>query len=462
MSDLQFIPSAMEAQRAFFRSGKTRPVSFRKEQLRVLRDVLQRHESRLFEALHVDLRKPNFESFITETGFLIREINEALRHVDLWAKPERVRESLLNFPSRSRILAHPYGTALVISPWNYPLMLGLSPAVGAMAAGNTVLLKPSEMAVHTAQVLEELVNEAFDPAYFRVVQGNAETSQALIDARPDYVFFTGSPRVGSLVMQQAAQYLIPVTLELGGKSPCIVDETANISLAGKRIAYGKFLNAGQTCITPDFVVVHKSKETALVEALTRSIQAFYSSDPAKSPDYGRIINEGHWKRLVNYLQDGEVLSGGNHEASERYIEPTLLRIQDLETPIMNEEIFGPILPICTYETEQELESILARNPNPLAFYVFSQSRKHKHALLEQQAFGGAMVNDTIEYLINGHLPFGGIGKSGMGRYHGKFSFDAFSHRKAVMEKSSRIDLPLKYPPFNNKLAWMRRLFRWAG
>jgi len=453
------VKQLLGSQQAYFRSGATRELSFRKKQLKRLRQMLSENREACEAALFQDLHKSAEEAFLTEIGFLIREINHAIKHVEDWAAPKSVPGSVLNFPSRSQILQQPYGNALIISPWNYPLMLALSPVVGAIAAGNTVVMKPSELAPHTSQLLANLAPRYFESEFLAVVTGGVSATQALLQEPWDYVFFPGSTRVGKIVMKAAAEHLTPVTLELGGKSPCIIDETAVISAAAKRVMYGKFVNCGQTCIAPDYVVIHESKYEAFVSQAKQAIQQFFGNDARKSADFGRIIHEDHWNRLVNYLSDGEVLAGGAHDVSDRYIEPTLLHVEDTGKPVMQEEIFGPILPILTYTTEEELQQILDQNPNPLALYLFSRNTSFRKRILTNTSFGGGMVNDTLEYLVNGALPFGGIGQSGMGGYHGQHSFQTFSHAKSVMHKPARFEIPLKYPPLKRKGKLLRALFR---
>jgi len=453
------IPSIVEAQKSFFYTDTTKEIGFRKKQLNLLKQALKAKEQALYEALKADLGKPIFESFVAEFGYLLRDIDHTLAHMDLWAERERVADTVITFPSKGFIYKEPYGVVLVISPWNYPLQLALAPAIGAIAAGNTVVIKPSEFAPHVAEVISDLCSENFDPEFLVTVQGGVEETQTLLKQPIDYLFFTGSPAVAKHIMKPVGEQLIPHTLELGGKSPCIVDKSANISLSAKRIVYGKFFNAGQTCIAPDYVLVDKEVAQQLLDAMKVAVRNLFGDDPKTSDDYGRIIHQNHLKKLTGYLSSGKVEIGGEVDEHSLYLAPTVLSNVGFEDPVMQDEIFGPILPVLTYQKEEEIVPVVRRFEKPLAFYHFTKNGKLKNQLIRQLNFGGGVINDTLEHLIHRELPFGGVGQSGIGAYHGKYSFETFSHRKSILQKSSWIDLPLKYPPYGKKLNLIRKLFK---
>lgn len=454
------ISALLERQRACFRSGKTRDVAFRINSLQKLKQAIEANEQALCAALAEDLGKPELEAVISETAMVIREIEFLCRHLRRWAAPQRVRSSLLNFPSRGTVSCEPLGVALIIGPWNYPVQLVLSPLVGALAAGNCALLKPSELAVHTSAVVSRIIAETFDPDHVCVVEGGPEVSQALLEQRFDIVFFTGSTRVGRLVMQAAARHLTPVLLELGGKSPAIVDADANLAIAARRIVWGKFFNAGQTCVAPDYLLVHADVKQALLDRMVTQIGEFYGPDPKLSPDYARIINAAHFERLAGYLADGEIVAGGEADRSRRYLAPTILDGVSWDASVMQEEIFGPILPVLSFTEQEDVVELVERHATPLALYYFSQNTDKQRRIMTARAFGGGCINDTIVHLTEHHLPFGGVGTSGQGRYHGKASFEAFSHRKSVLQRGTWLDLPLRYPPYAGKLRWIKALFKW--
>lgn len=456
----QRIRHLVQQQRAFFATGKTLDLEFRMAQLRFLQQAIRRHEQALFDAMYADFRKPAFESFATEVGFVELELKLTLKKLKDWVKPKKVKETIINFPASSYIHSSPYGIALIIGPWNYPFNLLMAPLIGAMAAGNCALLKPSEIAPHTAAAIAKLAKETFDEAYIAVAEGGVEVTQQLLAQRYDYIFFTGSTRVGQIVMKAAAEHLTPVTLELGGKSPAIVAEDADIRLAARRIAWGKFLNAGQTCVAPDYLLVHEQVKEELVQQLAKCIREFYGDEPEQSPDYARIINDRHFDRLAAYLQQGTTRAGGQTNSTSRYIAPTLLDQVTWEHPVMQEEIFGPILPILTYRKLEEAIDVVNAHEKPLALYFFSSSEIKKEAVLRCTQFGGGCINDTISHLTNPNLPFGGVGGSGMGSYHGKNSFDLFSHQKSVVHRGTWLDLPLRYPPYGNRLPMLRKFFKW--
>jgi aldehyde dehydrogenase (NAD+) len=446
-------------QQAYYRSGATRPIDFRKQQLGRLRDSLLRFEPELFAALKQDLNKSELESYSTELGIVLNEIGIAIRDVGRWAKPRRVRTPLTHFGASSRIIPEPLGTTVIIGPWNYPLQLIIMPLIGAIAAGNTAILKPSELAPATSQAIADLVRATFDPEYVAVVQGGADTSTELLKLPVDHIFFTGSPAVGKIVMEAAAKQLIPVTLELGGKSPCIVHKDANLVLAARRIIYGKATNAGQTCVAPDYLLVHRDVKSRLIELMSGEITSLYGSRPIDNPDYGAIVNERHFGRLLGYLEDGRIMIGGESDASTRKLAPTLLEGTPLDSRVMTEEIFGPILPVLEYESLEEAIAIIARNPKPLALYLFSDSSRVQRRIEDNVSFGGGCINDTIVHLATPYLPFGGVGTSGVGSYHGEYGFRTFSHYKSILKQTSRFDFPFRYPTSRWGLAVLRKLLR---
>lgn len=447
----------VKTQQQFFNSGKTLDTSFRKEQLHKLKNILKEHEDEIYEALDKDFRKPPFESHATELFVLYQEIDHLIANIDRWAKNTKVKGSLINFPSKSYIKPQPYGVVLVIAPWNYPVQLALNPALGAIAAGNTTILKPSEHAPNTSGLLTSLVNNNFDPGFLHVVEGDAQTTQSLLAEPLDYIFFTGSTHVGKIIMKSAAEQLTPLTLELGGKSPAIVDQSADLSLAAKRIAWGKFINAGQTCVSPDYVYVHTSMHTQLCRLIQKEIHSFYGDDPSQSNDFARIINDKHFNRLANLITPGKVFHGGSTKSETRYIEPTILTGITWDDAVMQEEIFGPILPILPFDDLDKVISTLQNKSNPLALYLFSTNDKNQKKVIRNLQFGGGCINDTVAHLGNSELPFGGIGNSGFGLYHGKTSFDTFTHPKSIMKKSNWLDIPLRYPPYKGKLKWLKKL-----
>ena len=450
------IPMIVAAQRAFFATHATRDLSWRLAALDKLEKAILAFEARLTQALHADLRKCAFETYVTEIGQVLGELRLHKRKLRAWARPQRVPGVLTNFPSSNQILREPYGLALIIAPWNYPFYLVMNPLVGALSAGNCAVLKPAEYTPHTSAAIAELIRETFPPEYVTVVTGGTEENQALLDERFDHIFFTGSTSLGRIVMEKAARHLTPVCLELGGKSPCIVDRDADLAVAGRRIAWGKFLNAGQTCVAPDYVLVHQDVKDALVAELKKAIRQMYGEDPRTSPDYPRIINGQRLTHLKRLMQDGAILSGGTCVEAERYLAPTLMDGVRPEDPIMQEEIFGPLLPILTFATLGEAVTFVNARPKPLALYYFSSSRHSQELVLAQTSSGGACLNDTVCHLGNHHLPFGGVGSSGMGGYHGWHSFDAFSHRRGVLSKPTWIDLPLRYAPYLGKLNLVKR------
>lgn len=451
----------VQEHRLFFHSGRTRSVSFRLEQLGRLKDSIERNERLLHDALYKDLRKSELEAYATEIGLVLDSIRYTMKHLRRWAKPKRVKTPLFLMPSTSRILSEPYGTVLIISPYNYPVYLFLEPLIGAIAAGNCAVLKPSEMTPNVSAALHTIIAETFDEAYVRIVEGEREATSALLAAAFDYIFFTGSVLVGKIVMEAAAKQLIPVTLELGGKSPVIVDRSANLSIAAKRIIWGKLLNAGQTCIAPDYVLVHEDVKDALVGKMKDTIAAFYGANPGLSPDFGRIVNERHFHRLATIIDRdrANVIAGGRVDKADLYIEPTLLAAKSWDDAAMSEEIFGPILPILPFRELEEAVSQIIDRPKPLSLYLFTENRAVEREVLERISFGGGCVNDTVMHVSSAYMPFGGVGHSGIGGYHGKYSFDLFSHKKSILKKSTKISIELPYPPYKDKLKWLRKLLK---
>jgi aldehyde dehydrogenase (NAD+) len=446
---------------AFFNTGATRPYAFRKEQLLKLKKAVLRYEKEFYEALYTDLKKSPEEIWVTEIGFLIAEINHTLKHLRQWMHKEKVPTNLLNLPSRSYVYKEPLGTVLIIGPWNYPLQLLFTPLAGAIAAGNCVVLKPSEFAPATAAVMKKLIAETFPPNYIMYAEGDgaAVVPQLMESFRFDHVFYTGSTHVGKLVYQMAASKLVPVTLELGGKSPCIVEADANLKVAARRIAMTKFSNAGQMCVAPDYVLVHASVKDALIKELIDCIGKFFSEVPSDSYNYGKIINEKQFNRLQQYLDHGTIVYGGGHDAATLYMQPTLIENVPLDTSVMGDEIFGPLLPILSFTTFREAKDIISLNPNPLALYVFTSSESTEKKWIEEVSFGGGCINNASWHLTNFNLPFGGRGNSGMGRYHGRYSFDVFSHSKAIMKTPTWFDPGIKYPPFKGKLNLFKKIIR---
>lgn len=452
------IPELLKMQHEFFQSGKTKDVAFRKKALIKLQKAIERKEDKICEALYKDFKKPKFESIATEIAIIKKELKTAIKNIKSWSKPTSVKSSLLNFPSSDFIYPQPYGTVLIISPWNYPFQLSIAPLIGAIAAGNTAVLKLSEHTPHTAAILEELIIGIYSPEYIDVVLGGKIVSKELLYHKWDYVFFTGSVQVGRLVARAIAEHLTPATLELGGKNPCIVDQTAKIKLAAKRIVFGKFINAGQTCIAPDYVLIQENIKNKFLEALKNEIIAFYGKNPKLSKDFARIINIEQFNRLIELIDKDKVLIGGENDENDLYIAPTVLVNPSLNSQIMQEEIFGPILPVLVYQTESDIDFIVNKFPNPLAIYLFTENKAFAKKVINTYSFGGGTINDTLVHFVNNRLPFGGVGNSGMGAYHGKFSFDTFSHKKAITKRSTWIDISLRYAPYKNKIKWLKKLF----
>lgn len=458
MEDINLI---FKNQKEFFESGKTINVDYRIKNLKKLNDIIKKNEDKILSELKKDLRKSNFEGYVTEVGILYDDINFHIKNVKKWSSEEKRKSPIVYYPSKSYIYKEPYGVTLIIGPFNYPFQLVIAPLIGAISAGNTAIIKPSENSRNIALLLEKLINENFPEEYLRVVNplGGKETVSLLLDKPFDYIFFTGSVRVGKLVMQKAAQHLTPVTLELGGKSPCIVDSDAKLKLAAKRIVWGKFLNAGQTCVAPDYLCVHKSVKDELLKLIINEIRIQFGENVRNSEDYPRIVNKSSLERLSGYLNDGKIYYGGNIDEDNLYMEPTLIIKPDLNSPLMSDEIFGPILPILVYEDLDNVIKFINHREKPLALYYFSESKKKIKYVLTSTTSGGVTINDTIIHVANPNLPFGGVGNSGVGKYHGKESFETFTHNKSVMKRGTFIEFNIRFAPYKNKLNLVKRIMK---
>jgi aldehyde dehydrogenase (NAD+) len=452
------LSSNLQSLRDFFDSRATREYAFRHRQLFMLRQAVLKYEKDIADALFKDLRKSREESYFSETGLVLADISLCLKNLRQWMRPKRVPTNLVNFPSTNKIFRDPLGVVFIIAPWNYPFQLLFLPLVGAIAGGNCALLKPSELAPATELVVEKIIRELFPPHYIQIKRGDgAELVPALMNAfRFDHIFYTGSITVGRKIYQQAASALIPVTLELGGKSPAVVEGDANILVTARRLAFGKFLNAGQTCIAPDYLLVHRSVKDQLVHELRKTIADFFGTDSSQSDYYGKIINEKRFESLLSYIPQGRILAGGNYDKSRLYIAPTLMDEVGTDCPVMKEEIFGPILPIFVFDSMEEAVGLIRKNPDPLAMYIFTSNRKKEVAWIDAVPFGGGCINNTAYQYANPHLPFGGIGRSGIGAYHGKYSYYVFTHAKPVLKTPVWIDPKIRYPPFSGRL----NIFKW--
>ncbi len=435
-------------------------IDFRKKSLEDLLENIIRYENDIVDALFKDFGKPAFEAVLTETNYVISDLKYTIKNIKTWAKPKKISSSILNFPSSDYIYNDPYGNVLIISPWNYPFQLALCPLVAAVAAGNSVTLKPSEMTPNTSLLIAKILRETFDEKHVVAILGDAGMSQQLLKQRWDYIFFTGSVPVGKIIAKIAAENLTPVTLELGGKSPCIVDDTANLKIAAKRIIWGKMLNAGQTCVAPDYILVHKKVKSEFITLLQKEIKKALGDNPELSPDYARIVNSKNWERQLELLENQKIIVGGESKRDGFYLAPTLLDEPKLDSKVMQEEIFGPILPIISFESKQEVEKIILSYEKPLSLYLFSQNQKYIDQILSKFSFGGGCINDVIIHLVNHRLPFGGVGSSGIGAYHGKWSFDIFSHKKSIVKRGNWIDIPIRYAPYGTKIKWFKKVLNW--
>lgn len=440
-----------KSQKAFFQTGATLPVSFRIEMLRRLYDAVCRYEPEIHAALKADLGKSDFEGFMCEIGLVKTEISYMIRHTRRLARKRRVHTPLAQFAAESYRLPAPYGNTLIMSPWNYPFLLTVDPLVDAIAAGNTSIVKPSAYSPATSEVIRRMISDCFPSEYVAVVTGGRKENAELLEKKFDFVFFTGSQNVGKEVLRHTAETLTPAVLELGGKSPCIVDETAKVKLAAKRIVFGKYLNCGQTCVAPDYILCHSSVKNALIREISRQIQKQYGENPLANPDYGRIVNEKHFDRLCGLLEPDKIVLGGGASRETLQIEPTVMDGVTWQDAVMQEEIFGPILPILTFDSLDEVCLQLADLPKPLAFYLFSEDRRRVERMMTRCSYGGGCVNDTIIHLATSEMGFGGVGESGMGAYHGQVGFEAFSHFKSIVDKKTWMDLPMRYQPYRRSL-----------
>jgi len=449
----------VSVRKAFFAAAATRNLSWRRGVLKKLKSALIENEDLFLGALKKDMDKPPAEAYSSEIGFVLNEIDHALAHLNSWARRRKVRTPFLWFPASSRVVPEPKGVVLIIGPWNYPIGLLLAPLVGALAAGCTAVLKPSELSPESSSALAGVIGGTFDDREVAVVEGKAETAQKLLGEDFDHIFFTGSARVGKIVMAAAARRLTPVTLELGGKNPCVIDREVDLAVAARRIVWGKFFNAGQTCVAPDYLLVPRPLKAPLLEKLRDSIESFYGPDPKESPDYARVINDRHFSRLTGLMGEGEIVIGGEADPAARYLAPTVIDNVAWNHRVMEEEIFGPVLPVLEYESLDEAISAVNARPRPLALYFFSSDRKRRERIIRETSSGGVCFNDTVIHILPPRLPFGGVGRSGMGSYHGRASFDTFTHFKSVMIRSFRLDLSLRYPPYRTPLRTLKKVLR---
>ncbi|EJQ09232.1 MULTISPECIES: aldehyde dehydrogenase [Bacillus] len=453
------ISSIVNKQKQYFYNGYTRSIETRKNNLKKLYDGIQRFEEEIFQALKLDLNKSAHESFTTEVGYVLKEISFQLKHMSSWSKPKRVRTALTHFGSKGKVVPEPYGVTLIIAPWNYPFQLAIAPLVGALAAGNTVVLKPSELTPNVSNVLTRMIEELFPEELVSVVEGGVEESTALLKEPFDYIFFTGSVGVGKVVMEAAAKNLTPLTLELGGKSPCIVHKDAKLDVTARRIVWGKFLNAGQTCVAPDYMYVHSSVKEQLIEALRHEITEQYGKEPLQNDNYVRIVSDRHFERLCTFLQDGKQVIGGSYKKETLHIEPTVLTNVTWQSAVMEDEIFGPILPIIEYDKLEDVIETIQQHPKPLALYVFSEDRKVQEQVTNNIPYGGGCINDVVYHLATPYLPFGGVGSSGLGGYHGEQSFRTFSHYKSILSQSTAFDMKIRYSSTKSALKFIRKLLK---
>lgn len=457
----EIIEQLIREQRAYYFTGETRDVAFRKEMLQKLADAITDEKYAIIEALYKDLGKSAFEAYTTEVGFVLASIREMIAAVDEWEQPRQVKTPLHLQPAKSFIVKEPYGSVLIIGPFNYPFQLVMEPLIGALVAGNCAVVKPSEFAVETGRVIKTILEKVFPPYYVRVVEGEKEETSILIHAPFDYIFFTGSTAVGKIIMKAAAERLTPITLELGGKSPAIVDQTANLKHAAEKIIWGKCMNAGQTCVAPDYVIVHEDVKDKLIVLLKKAIQQFYGRDVEKSPDYGRIINEQHFDRLHHLLQQSKenIVYGGEVNRAKKFIAPTIVDAVDWQHPLMADELFGPLLPILTYRHLDEVVHDIRKLSKPLSAYFFTENQKAEQYFIEQLPFGGGCINDTVSHVGNSSLPFGGVGASGVNSYHGKASYDLFARDKSMMKRSTKIPMKLVHPPYKNKVQLVKKILK---
>ena len=457
LTDQQIIETVQRLRRAY-ESGITRPLEWREAQLRALLRMIRENEDAILEALREDLGKCHFEGFIGETGFVASDIKYTLKHLRKWLAPKKVKAPLPVLPAKARVHSEPLGVVLIIAPWNYPFQLAITPLAGAIAAGNAAVVKPSEVAPATSSIIARLVPKYLDRDAVSVIEGGVAETTTLLSQKFDHIFYTGNGSVGRIVMKAAAEHLTPVTLELGGKSPCIVDEDVDLEVAARRIVWGKFFNAGQTCVAPDYVLVHERIEPRFLDKLREMVREFYGDDPKQSADYARIVNERHHARLTKLLDSGEPVTGGQADVADKYIAPTVLKNVEPDSAIMQDEIFGPLLPVLKVKNVDEAIDFVNGRDKPLALYVFTNDKDRARRVIDRTSSGGACINDCVSHLAAPELPFGGVGPSGMGAYHGKATFDTFSHKKSVLDKATKLDAPLRYPPYvEQKLKWVKRL-----
>lgn len=445
----------MKKRQEFFDTNQTKSIAFRLHILKILENTIHKYEKEIIEALQKDLNKNEFDSYMSEIGMVLTEISYISKHLKSWAKPQKVKSTLQTFGAQGYIYKEPYGQVLIIAPWNYPFLLAIGPLVGAISAGNVACVKPSEYAVETKKIIEKIIKEVFPANYVTCVQGEVEETTALLNQKWDYIFFTGSSPVGKIVMEKASKHLTPVTLELGGKCPTIICEDANLDVAVKRIVWGKFINAGQTCIAPDYILVDEKVKEPFLKKLTRRIEEIYN----QNQPIAKIINERHFNRLLSYIDEEQVYYGGKSNHKLQIIEPTILLNVKQDDPVMQEEIFGPILPVLTFTDEQEIMSQLKQKDKPLAFYLFTENKSVQEEFLTQLSFGGGCINDVVYHLSSPHLPFGGVGNSGMGAYHGKATFDTFTHHKSVLKQTTAFDLPIRYGQNKYSLKLLKRFLK---
>jgi aldehyde dehydrogenase (NAD+) len=453
------ISQLVQNQRNFFNSGQTKSYEFRLAQLTALRQAVMEHEAEIIAALQADLGKPMMEAYGSEFSLIKSELDIAIRNLQRWMQPKRVKPSAAQLPAQAQIIPEPLGVVLIIAPWNYPFQLLLAPAIGAIAAGNCVLLKPSEIAAHTSRLVANLIGKLFDPSFVAVAEGGVEVSQAVLQERFDHICYTGSGAIAKIVMQAAAQHLTPVTLELGGKSPCIVDTDIDLACTARRIVWGKCYNAGQTCVAPDYLLVNRNIKAQLIEAMRSTIHDFFGDNPANSPDYARIISDRHFTRLTQLMNAGKIVIGGEVDSATRYIAPTVIDHVSADDAVMQDEIFGPILPVLEYGEMSEAIAFINARPKPLALYLFSNSKDLQNQVLQTTSSGSVCINDTIMQIASENMPFGGVGESGMGCYRGKYSFETFSHYKSVLSRPFWLDVNVRYAPYADKLKWFKLLLK---
>ena len=458
---METLKEKINKQREYFSTGETKDINFRIEKLKKLRDVLKSEEEKVFEALKKDLMKSSFESYVTEVAMVYDEINMHIKNIKKWSKKRRVKTPLVQFPAKSFIQLEPYGVVLIIGPFNYPFMLTMDPLIGAIAAGNTAVIKPSESAPETSKILKEILEKVFDEKYVLHInpERGKEVVEELLKEKFDYIFFTGSATVGKIVMKAASQYLTPVTLELGGKSPCIIDKDCKLELAARRIVWGKLLNSGQTCVAPDYLYVHKDIEEEFIKKLEEEIKNQFGDNPLESKDYSKMVNEREFNRVLSYIDKEKLVFGGNYNRKTFQIEPTILKNVTWNDPVMEREIFGPIFPILPFEDLDEVIRLVNSKDKPLAIYYFSEDKNKIEKVLNSTSSGGVTINDTLVHVSSSYLPFGGVGNSGMGEYHGKYSFDLFSNKKGVMNRKTFLDLKIRYAPFQNKLTIVKKIMK---